>query len=111
MTVSLLFNVQLLFHLDTKCRGPVKCGGTQGGIKEICVGFEGNKVYCYGANNGCKWNQQDCKEDDDCKKYTTESDKFTDGWDVDCLKPSGWRASACKCSNEIGTYEFSVFSR
>ena len=98
---SYFLNVHLRFYIVTKCHGPVKCGENR-----FCVGFEGQKVYCYGATIGCKWNSQDCTEDADCHKYSTNSTKYTDGDDVDCLNPvepsDPWRADACKC--EKGTY-------
>ena len=77
----------------------MKCGSNN-----FCVGFEGNKVYCYGSSSKCLWSENDCNTDGDCsKKYTTSSLKYTDGDDLGCTdtKPSGWRADACKCPGEF----------
>jgi len=73
----------------------MKCGSNK-----FCVGFEpDNKVYCYGDNNGCKWNSNDCNTDQDCiDKYTTSSPKFTDGDRPSCsnITSTNWRTpDAC----------------
>ena len=101
-------NVKHYCYLD-KCLGPAyaKCGE-----HKFCVGFEGNKVYCYGSNNRCLWNSQDCTKDEDCKKYNYGSPKYTDGDDVACPNPSNWRADACKCpGTHTGTHKISKFSK
>ena len=79
----------------------MKCG-----VNKFCVGFEANKVYCYGSSSGCLWSKNDCNTDGDCsKKYTTLSLKFTNGDDLSCVDTSvnlrGWRADACKCPGEF----------
>lgn len=54
---------------------------------KICAGFEPDgKVYCYGDNGGCKWNQNDCNTDADCqaKYYPGLSKKYTDGKQLSC---------------------------
>uniref|UniRef100_A0A6C0DRR7 Uncharacterized protein n=1 Tax=viral metagenome TaxID=1070528 RepID=A0A6C0DRR7_9ZZZZ len=54
---------------------------------KICAGFEPDgKVYCYGDNRGCKWNQNDCNTDADCKAkyYPGLSPKYTDGKQLSC---------------------------
>ena len=79
-----------------RCDGSVKCGSYN-----FCVGFEGNKVYCYGSQNKCLWRRNDCITDEDCKKYTSSSPKFTDGDDLNCSKkPSRWRRDACTCDEK-----------
>ena len=47
------------------------------GKNKFCVGFEGNRVYCYGKSDGCLWDSNDCSTDQDCKKYSTQSAKYT----------------------------------
>eukprot|EP01047_Picozoa_sp_COSAG01_P021106 COSAG01_NODE_1215_length_11206_cov_8.747096_5_plen_1561_part_00 len=74
----------------------MKCG-----VNRFCVGFEGSQVFCYGASNGCLWNQNDCSTDADCLKYNTStSPKYTDGDSLACpltLANTGWRTDACNC--------------
>ena len=66
------------------------------GENKFCLGFEENKVYCYGNNNGCLWGQNTCNTNDDCKKYTKNSLKYTDGDIVTCpANANGWRKDAC----------------
>ena len=66
----------------------LKCGANK-----FCVGYEpDNKVYCYGSNGGCLWNQNSCNTDTDCRtKYDMLSPKYTDGDQPNCTSPSGWR--------------------
>ena len=84
--------------IGNKCLGPVKCGENK-----FCVGFEGNKVYCYGLTSGCKWYTNDCTDDSDCFKYNTSSPKCSD-WEGDCSSVSDWRADACKCLVSFAGY-------
>lgn len=66
----------------------IKCGSGK-----FCVGVEGNDIFCYGANNGCLWNSG-CSTNDDCKKYTSASPKYSNPGQEIC--PSkGWMADAC----------------
>jgi len=45
----------------------------------FCVGVEDNSPYCYGSNEGCLWNSNDCKSDSNCSKYNkSTSPKYTD---------------------------------
>jgi len=74
------------------CVGPSKCSSGK-----VCLGYEPETghVFCYGSNGGCKWNQNDCATDSDCSKYTTSSNKYTDG--MTCPGATGWAAEACAC--------------
>ena len=85
--------IHLLLTGNGKCQGPAKCGKNR-----FCVGFEGKKVYCYGSDVGCLWNDNTCINDADCKKYTVSSPKYTDGYNVFCSNTTGWRIDACACS-------------
>lgn len=64
------------------------------GENKFCLGFEENKVYCYGNNNACLWGQNTCNTNDDCKKYTKNSLKYTNGDIVTC-PANGWQKDAC----------------
>lgn len=90
-------NISFAATLYKKCVGPIKCGENN-----FCVGFEGDKVYCYGKpNGGCYWKENDCTTDSDCSKYTIESPKYTDGDALVCPNAGGWREDACKCEKGI----------
>jgi hypothetical protein len=67
----------------------MKCG-----TNKFCVGFEENKVYCYGANNECLWDKKSCNSDTDCRRYDKTSLKYTDGDTPNC-PAGGWRNDAC----------------
>ena len=71
------------------------------GRNKFCVGFEKDRVYCYGASDGCLWNKNDCTSDEDCTKYSTESAKYTDDYSASCSETPptarGWAADACEC--------------
>ena len=68
----------------------LKCG-----TNKFCVGHEGEKIYCYGKSDGCKWNENDCSTDSDCSKYTTDSLKFTDAAQKCPNTKIGWMLDAC----------------
>jgi hypothetical protein len=72
----------------------------------MCVGFEGDRVYCYGNDDRCLIGA--CSKDSDCSKYnTTDSPKHTEGGTTTCqddqnLKyPTNWQHDACHCSSGI----------
>ena len=73
------------------------------GVNKFCLGFQSDrKVYCYGRSNGCAWNTNDCRTNQDCLKYNTNSVRFTDGDMISCITGSiyyvaalGWRTDAC----------------
>ena len=49
-----------------KCFGPTHCT-----TNNVCVGFEKDRIYCYGSYDGCFLpSQLDCLSDDDRMKYT-----------------------------------------
>jgi hypothetical protein len=75
--------------------GPTKCGSDN-----ICLGFEGNHVYCYGSTGGCLWGQNDCTRNSHCFKYSPHSPKYDAGV-IMCSAASGWPADACKCKSTI----------
>jgi hypothetical protein len=92
-------------RVAARCEGPSKCG-----TNKFCVGFEGLQVFCYGNDHGCLWKSNDCAEDSDCSKYTTNSAKFlySDyeakyysvariGDMLYCPDVEGWAADACSC--------------
>ena len=87
---------------EKRCKGPIKCGKNK-----FCVGFENDRVYCYGSTHACLWNLNDCQTDQDCKKYSSVSPKLTDGDVLSCLTtPSGWRADACTCKSKLHFVNF-----
>ena len=81
-----------------KCFGPIRCGSNN-----FCVGFEYDRIFCYGSENGCLWNSMDWLQDSDCSKYTTQSLKYSSLepkiCDFDYLK--GWERDACTCEKGI----------
>ena len=81
-----------------KCFGPTRCGSNN-----FCVGFEYDRIFCYGSENGCLWNSMDCLQDSDCSKYTTQSLKYSNLepkiCNFDYLK--GWERDACTCEKGI----------
>jgi hypothetical protein len=68
----------------------MKCGRYN-----FCLGFEpDHKVYCYGSNQGCLWNQNSCNTDQDCtNKYNTSSPKYSNGDVLSCtnITHTDWR--------------------
>ena len=81
-----------------KCYGPNRCGKNN-----FCVGFEYDRIFCYGSDKGCKWNSNDCLKDSDCSKYTTSSLKYSNMEPRDCVldKLTGWEKDACSCKKGI----------
>ena len=65
---------------------------------KFCVGFEkrdGKDMYnCYGKDGACLWGKKDCATDEDCKKYTKDSPKYSE--EYDCSDETSWMHPACK---------------
>ena len=77
-----------------KCYGPNYCG-----INNFCVGFEYDRIFCYGSDQGCLWNSNDCLQHSDCSKYTTSSPKYSSLESSDCIRSQLqiWEKDACNC--------------
>ena len=86
-----------------KCYGPSRCG-----VNNFCVGFEYDRVFCYGSNQDCLWNSNDCVQDSDCSKYTTSSFKYStmDPQECNIGTMQGWEKDACKCKK--GQYHIKI---
>jgi hypothetical protein len=74
-------------------RPNIKCGS-----HKFCGSADPDNqyVYCYGESNTCKWNQNDCNNDNDCQKYTKSSAKYTDAAKCPNYNNNGWPVEFCK---------------
>ena len=73
-----------------------KCSQIKCGAEGRCVGFEGDKIYCYGSFSTCMKNT--CETDQDCQKYSTNSPKFSSGEPRTCTTPAtNHLKAACTC--------------
>ena len=71
------------------------------GANNFCVNTENNNTnyYCYGSQDGCLWDTQDCTTDSDCNKYTKSSPRYTDAGrtcqTLTDLPSDSWPNDAC----------------
>ena len=75
----------------------IKCGSNK-----FCVGMYNSRPYCYGNNGGCLWGRNDCQTDNDCKKYSVNSPKYTDNRECSGFKAGDWPYDACIITSATG---------
>ena len=81
---------------------------------KLCTQLVGSIVRCYGATDGCLWNQNDCTTSADCSKYTTASaPSFSScGLCSDIIQagPSSWPYDSCIAGTASQTQTASLSS-